>query len=115
MLTESQNVVKERAEKLKNVLSEKIPTKKAKFEIIEEISRAGGGSLPMCDIPTFCVKMVFKKGDAFGADKHLIQNSEPPIVPRLSQECLLFDARTLSENEFETIASSLEKYFEDAK
>ncbi len=115
MLTESQNVVKERAEKLKNVLSEKIPTKKAKFEIIEEISRAGGGSLPMCDIPTFCVKMVFKKGDAFGADKHLIQESEPPIVPRLSQECLLFDARTLSENEFETIASSLEKYFEDAK
>ena len=110
MLTESADDVKKRAKKLKTAIEKKVDSKKVALEVVEEISRAGGGSLPMCDIPTFCVCATFKKGSAEDADKFLIQNFEPPIIARLTREKLYFDARTLEEKDFSLIADALETY-----
>ena len=115
MLTESADDVKKRATKLKTALSKKVDSKKITLEVVEEISRAGGGSLPMCDIPTFCVCATFKKGTAEEADKFLIQNCEPPIIARLTHDKLYFDARTLEEADFPIIAEGLENYFKQGK
>ena len=115
MLTESAGDVKKRATKLKTALSKKVDSKKITLEVVEEISRAGGGSLPMCDIPTFCVCATFKKGTAEEADKFLIQSCEPPIIARLTHDKLYFDARTLEEADFPIIAEGLENYFKQGK
>ncbi len=115
MLTEDAQVVKRRAEALREKLEEKISSKKATFELIEDISRAGGGSLPMCDIETYCVRTRFNKADAFEVDKYLIQTCNPPIVPRLTKDTILFDARTLDEDDFDIIVNSLDAYFKDKK
>lgn len=115
MLTESADDVKKRAKKLKTTLEKKADSKKVTFEIVDEISRAGGGSLPMCDIATHCVCATFKKGTAEDADKFLIQKSEPPIIARLTREKLYFDARTLEESDFAHIAESLQTYLEQVK
>ncbi len=110
MLTEDKNAVKKRAGKLKDVLSKNIDSKLANFEVCKEISRAGGGSLPMCDIDTFVVASTFKKGSAEAADKFLVQNNEPPIIARLTHDQLLFDARTLKEEDFEVILKAILAY-----
>ena len=115
MLTESADDVKKRATKLKTALSKRVDSKKVTLEVVEEISRAGGGSLPMCDIPTYCVCATFKKGKAEDADKFLIQNCEPPIIARLTREKLYFDARTLEEKDFSIIADGLKNYLKQGK
>lgn len=115
MLIEDAEKVRERAEVLCEKLSKKISSKKATFEVVGEISRAGGGSLPMCDIETYCVRAKFNKIEAYVIDKYLIQECEPPIIPRLTQDTILFDARTLSESDFDTIVKALESYFKDTK
>ena len=115
MLTESAKDVQKRAKKLKAAIEKKVVSKQATFEIVEEISRAGGGSLPMCDIATHCVCATFKKGTAEEADKFLIQNFEPPIIARLTHEKLYFDTRTLEESDFSLIAQALESYFKQGK
>ena len=115
MLTESADSVKKRAKKLKTAFEKKADSKKVTFEIVEEISRAGGGSLPMCDIPTHSVCATFKKGTAEDADRFLIQNCEPPIIARLTHDKLYFDARTLEESDFAHIAASLETYLKQVK
>lgn len=111
MLTEKTEDTNARAEALKAALEKEIPAKQAKFEVVDEISRAGGGSLPMCDIETRCVKATFKKGTAEAADIFLIQQSEPPIIARLTRDCLYFDARTIEERDFEPIVKAMSDYF----
>lgn len=111
MLTEKTEDTQKRAEALKAAFEKEINSKQARFEIVEEISRAGGGSLPMCDIETRCVKATFKKGNAEAADAFLIQNSEPPVIARLTRDCILFDARTIEERDFEPIVKAMVEYF----
>lgn len=115
MLTESADSVKKRAIKLTKFLTSELGDFPVEIETVEEISRAGGGSLPMCDIATFCTKITFKNDDGYSADKFLVQENEIPIISRLSKECLYFDARTLSETNFKEISKALKKYFTEAK
>lgn len=64
MLTEDASVVHERAEALMHALRKHVSARQAHLDIVEETGRAGGGSLPMCDIDTYCVRMEFKAGNA---------------------------------------------------
>lgn len=115
MLTESALDVKVRADELCKQLTSAIGSKKATFEVVSEISRAGGGSLPMCDIETYCIRAKFAKVDAFEVDKYLIQECEPPIIPRLTQDTILLDARTLNESDFDTIVNAMSSFFKTTK
>ena len=112
MLTEDAKVVKKRADKLKKALETEIAPDKVAFEVVKEISRAGGGSLPMCDIETYVVASTFKKGSAEGADRFLIQQNETPVIARLTHDQLFFDARTLETSDFDTIVKGLVTYLE---
>ena len=77
------------------------------------ISRAGGGALPMCDIPTFVTKVSFVRGTALDCDRHLISKRDLPVIGRLSHDALLFDARTLlNTEEYKEVALGLAEYFE---
>lgn len=109
MLTEDKASVKKRAEEIKKKLESKAK-KNITFEVIEEISRAGGGSLPMCDIPTYCIACTFKKGSAFDCDKFMVQEFEPPIISRLTKDVLLLDARTLTLLDADIIAEAILKW-----
>ena len=113
MLTESAESVAERAEQLKSALLATVHPGKIAVDIVPETSRAGGGALPMYDIPTFCVEVRFLQGDAQSADEYLVKRCPVPIVARLSHERLLFDARTLLDNEeIEAIAQGVAAYFD---
>lgn len=111
MLTEDAETVRKRAEALMAALAERVTPEQAHLEIVEETGRAGGGSLPMCDIPTFCVRMRFEAGNAQGCEEHLQRNRDVPVIGRIKRECVLFDARTITEEDIPEIACAVESYF----
>ncbi len=114
MLTEAADHVRARAAKLLETIQGVIPQGAAELSLVDEISRAGGGALPMCDIPTCCVQVAFLKGDAMSCDRHLVSERLLPVVGRLKKETLLFDARTvLDEDEMREIAHALDEYFKE--
>ena len=113
MLTETADDVLVRAKKLEKALAGALPRDACEISIVEETSRAGGGALPMCDIPTYCVQLQFSQGDALSCDRHLVSERLVPVVGRLKKDALLFDARTvLDESEMDEIARACAEYFE---
>ena len=111
MLTEDAETVRERAEALMAALTERVTPEQAHLEIVEETGRAGGGSLPMCDIPTFCVRMRFEAGNAQDCEEHLQRNRDVPVIGRIKRECVLFDARTITEEDIPEITCAVASYF----
>ena len=113
MLTETADEVRVRTKKLASMLKKALPADACEVSIVEEISRAGGGALPMCDIPTYCVQVKFLQGDALSCDRHLVSERLVPVVGRLKKDMLLFDGRTvLDEGEMQEIVRACTEYFE---
>lgn len=113
MLTETSDEVRVRTKKLASMLKKALPADACEVSIVEEISRAGGGALPMCDIPTYCVQVKFLQGDALSCDRHLVSERLVPVVGRLKKDMLLFDGRTvLDEGEMQEIVCACTEYFE---
>ena len=80
-------------------------------EVIDEVSRAGGGSLPLYDIPTRCVAVAFNAGSAIDCERYLQTKRQVPIVARIKNERLLVDVRTLmGESEAGEVAAALADY-----
>ena len=113
MLTETADEVRVRTKKLASMLKKALPADACEVSIVEEISRAGGGALPMCDIPTYCVQVKFLQGDALSCDRHLVSERLVPVVGRLKKDMLLFDGRTvLDEGEMQEIVRACTEYVE---
>ncbi len=80
-------------------------------EVIDEVSRAGGGSLPLYDIPTRCVAVAFNVGSAIDCERYLQTKRQVPIVARIKNERLLLDVRTLmGPGEMGEVAAALADY-----
>ena len=112
MLSEDADTVRVRADKLKAMIEERIEPGKADIEVVHEISRAGGGSLPMYDIDTFAVAIKPVAGSTQECDKFLVQQCPVPIVARIAHDAVIVDPRTLlDEEEMEAVAEGLKNYF----
>ncbi len=112
MLTEDAQRVRERADALKTLVEKAIPNNVATLELVDETSRAGGGALPMCDIPTCALKVSFAAGNAQDCGRYLVQKCPTPIIARIVHEALVCDARTLDTSELEIVADGFARYFE---
>lgn len=112
MLDTPADALRPRAERLAGLINDAVGAHCAIASVVPEISRAGGGALPMCDIPTFAVQVTFKRGTAQGCDEHLVKGGSVPIVARIKKETLLLDVRTvLDEREEKCIAQAIAAYF----
>ena len=112
MLSATPEELRPRAEALAKAIVAALPVDAADIDLVDEISRAGGGALPMCDIPTFCVRMRFEAGNAQGCEEHLQRNRDVPVIGRIKRECVLFDARTITEEINKAHAIVLDKHAE---
>ncbi|MCE5202806.1 MAG: L-seryl-tRNA(Sec) selenium transferase [Coriobacteriales bacterium] len=74
----------------------------------DDVSRAGGGALPMADIPTTVVTVVPQHMGATELEARL-RSSEPPIVARINAGRLLFDPRTLTADDEAVVVSALKE------
>ena len=113
MLTEDAEQTRERAEKLKELMEKLLPEGAAKLAVVQETSRAGGGALPMCDIPTSAVEVRFERGCAQDCGRYLVQDCPIPIIARVCHDAVVLDARTLTgEDELKLVAAGVSSYFE---
>ncbi|MDO4501775.1 MAG: L-seryl-tRNA(Sec) selenium transferase [Coriobacteriia bacterium] len=112
MLSTPADQIRPRAEALAAAIQATLPQGCAEVTVVPEISRAGGGALPMCDIPTFVARVRFLQGTALDCNRHLISERDLPVIGRLSHDTLLFDARTLlNTDEYKEVALALAEYF----
>ncbi len=114
MLTAPADSVQARATALSHALRKNVTARQAHLEVIEETGRAGGGSLPMCDIDTYCVRIEFKCGCAQDCERFLQQKRRIPVIGRIKKEAVLLDARTIEERDIPEIAEAIGAYFAEA-
>ena len=94
MLTEPARKVRVRAEALAARLRETLGDA-AQVAIADEIARAGGGSLPLAEIPTVVVAITPRDVAASKLETLLRCAADPAIITRVKGDRVLIDPRTL--------------------
>ncbi len=104
MLTADLDTLKRKAQKLAALCRK--ATDAFEVQLSQDLSRAGGGALPMSDLPTMVVSLtssVYTPNQLEEALRHYT----PPIIARISEDRVLLDVRTIFEPEFQLIADAL--------
>lgn len=104
MLFQSPLTIRSRAVKLANRLRKRLPQER--FDIIKDKSKAGGGSLPEIEFPTYAVSIKPAHITVNELERRLRAGS-PPVIARIKGSALLLDARTISNSEVEVIAAAI--------
>ena len=113
MLAESAEEVLARTQAIRDELAKVLTSADAQLSIEPEVSRAGGGALPMCDIATYVVRVSFARGCAPDGARHMASGRATPVFARIKDECILLDGRTvLDASEAAEIARAFAEYFE---
>ena len=105
MLTEPQEVIKKRARKILTTLKKSI-SEQATLDVISDQSRAGGGSLPETNFPTFSVSIKPLNIKVNALEKRL-RLGEPPVIARIKEDTLLIDARTIEDREIKILVNCI--------
>lgn len=112
MLNEPTSSVRLRAEELRARLADAVGPDLARFTTVESVARAGGGSLPLEELPSAAVRVEFLRGDAAACEAFLVKRCDVPVIPRVRKEHVLFDARTLLDGDAGTVVDGVRRYFE---
>ena len=105
MLTASIDDIGKKALTLKKRL-EQIDDERQEVTIIDSASRAGGGSLPLFELPTKCIGIRIKKMSA-GVIEKAMRGNDPPIIGRIEDDIFLMDMRTVAVDELTEIADAI--------
>ena len=71
-------------------------------------SMSGGGSLPAQEIPTMLLSVVSERMSPSSLEEHL-RYLDIPIIARIAEDEVLFDLRTIEEEEFPYIRGGLKR------
>ncbi|MBN2539158.1 MAG: L-seryl-tRNA(Sec) selenium transferase [Deltaproteobacteria bacterium] len=106
-LTEPVAAVKKRADALLSQLEE-VSLKEMTFSVVEDHSMAGGGSLPTQEIPTVVIAVNSHSISPSRLERAL-RKQEVPIIARICEDKVLFDLRTITEEEFVFITDGMKR------
>ncbi|MBI3019065.1 MAG: L-seryl-tRNA(Sec) selenium transferase [Deltaproteobacteria bacterium] len=103
----SQEVLKVRAEKIKQALEEKFPLNSIYIE--ESVSKIGGGAFPRLEIPTIVLSFELTKEQLLLFEKNLRCPSLSclPVIGRVQKNRLIVDLRTVFEEELPMLQVAL--------
>jgi len=104
MLTLPYDDIAKEAAMLGNIL-ENIDDARLSIKLIDLSSRAGGGALPLLDLPSKCVG-VKVEGISINAVERYMRNNIPPIIGRIEDDLFVMDLRTIQEDELQFIESA---------
>ena len=105
MILEKPENIRKRALKISRLLNkEGIPTK-----VKEDISFPGGGSLPEIEIKTYVVSL--KPPIIPNEFAKKLRFSEPPVVVRIKDDLIIFDARTIQDNEILPLVNAVKEVY----
>ncbi len=100
MLFQSSDEIKQRARKIASAL--KKASKTTDISVVQDMSKAGGGSLPDKEFQTFAVQIRPAVISVNELEKKLRQAS-PPVIARIRGNALLIDARTVRVQEIKDL------------
>ena len=105
MLSQNIDLIKDKASSLKEKL-ESLEKEGLNIKIEKDATKIGGGAFPLQDIPTYVVKIKTNKMELNELSYKLRMN-KPPIFTRLYNDYMLFDLRTIKEEEIDQIVKAL--------
>ena len=107
MLTVKEEVLREKAETLADeLLQDKLCNEHLEIEVKRDFSQVGGGALPQVELPTYVVAVRSKTMTVNQLVSNL-RKVDIPVIPRISQEAILFDMRTIAANEISLLVGSV--------
>jgi L-seryl-tRNA(Ser) seleniumtransferase len=101
MLTADPEILKKRAKRLYKKISSESNIYSA--EVSSEVSRAGGGALPMADLPTWAVVVTSSQLKTSELEKAL-RDYDTPVICRVKDDRIILDMRTVRDDEIPVIA-----------
>ena len=113
MLTLPQDVIQSRAQRLLDLFN-KMKSDRIEMTLLEAVSRAGGGSLPLLQLPSWCVGIRIQGMSASRVDRWMRAQSLP-VIGRIENDLFMMDARTVQEDELTAIAAAFERLLEESK
>jgi L-seryl-tRNA(Ser) seleniumtransferase len=105
MLTEKETSIEIRARKLAGHLAALADARIA-CDLVRRPSKAGGGALPLLDLPSCCLR-IRVQGVSANALELSLRRNDPPIIARIEDDAYVMDLRTVQEEELPFIASAL--------
>ncbi len=104
MLLQSARKIRTRAGRLASAVKRRCPGVTA--DIIEDVSLAGGGSLPGVEFPTFAVAVKPSSLSVNELEERL-RTGSPAVIARIRENALLLDARSLGDRDVEAVARAV--------
>ena len=109
MLTLTEAELKKKAQSLRrSIVRQCRADEKLKLKVESSSSRAGGGAMPMVDLPTYCLFLRIEGISSVLLEKYLRSRSLPVVV-RIVDDWLVFDPRTVFVDEFPEIARACQE------
>jgi L-seryl-tRNA(Ser) seleniumtransferase len=109
MLTQSLDTIRHRARRIFTLLK-KVLSDQAKIEFMRDQSRAGGGSLPEIDLPTFVVS-IKPYNISVNMFEERLRKGNPPVIARIRDDALLIDVRTVQDREIKALVNCISLCF----
>ena len=78
------------------------------IELFRRSSRAGGGALPLLELPSRCLGIRVRGMSANALEKNMRAN-DPPIIGRIEDDAYIMDPRTLQDDDLPIIRKAFEK------
>jgi L-seryl-tRNA(Ser) seleniumtransferase len=104
MLTMSSQEIEEKAKQLASRL-QAIENARIDAQVLQRSSKAGGGSLPLLNLPSHCVGIKIQGCSANTLEGRLRDN-DPPIIGRIEEDRFIMDLRTVQEEEISIIETA---------
>ncbi|MEE4261429.1 MAG: L-seryl-tRNA(Sec) selenium transferase, partial [Desulfobacteraceae bacterium] len=107
MLTMNIDDIETRASNLVNELKN-IGISQLDIELFRRSSRAGGGALPLLELPSRCLGIRVRGMSANALEKKMRAN-DPPIIGRIEDDAYIIDPRTLQDDDLPVIRRAFER------
>ena len=105
MLLMQKPEIENRARRLKKLLEEpEFPH--LRITLLDQPSKAGGGSLPLLELPSCCLGLQIADMSPNTIERRLRHNS-PPIIGRIENDWFLIDLRTVQDGELDLITDAV--------
>lgn len=107
MLTKDKDRLKKDALKLSRMIKTRLKDR-AKVEVIEDFSQVGGGAMPLESLETYAVA-VKPNGISLENLDYILRTENIPIITRINKDRMIFDVRTLFDDDYKIISEILHK------
>ena len=110
ILLNKANTLAEKLSKLKEIHedSDKCVNISLDIKVEKNFSQIGGGALPIEQLPTYVVSLGID-GISVAHIMESLRKTTNPVIPRVYQERILFDVRTIAEAELQLVVNSMEE------